>query len=452
MLKFTLVLFLISYFSLNSQNIFSPVSSGKAHATVATSKGLDAIFSNPACLDDKSDSSVFELSVYNFGGKIGKTYLNSSELNKIFGFSGSETVDRSELAQLLEDEKLFLNIGINLITAKLSLGNNGTLGINFGTRLYCRLRFDNQLVKLIETSNIGIQDYLITNKGVGGAWTREIGITYSKQFLNYNEFFSELSFGITPKLIFGIASLELDENSIISTNQINVRGSSGYRIRGGFKFSASHPDNFNLSEELSNFTTNFFSPSSGFGIGVNLGFQTVFIKTANSKYKFGVELQDLGKINWSNQVFKRSLVNLDDTITTGAISNDKFKEYSGELKTGGEFSTELPTSIRLGFGAEFIKLNISFITLDFESEFPLTKIGGVYSNPRFAIGSDMKIMDYLSLRNGFSFGGNDEFGIGFGIGLNPISNLKFDIGSSSLNKFFTLKQIDFSARLSYVIL
>ena len=153
---------------------------------------------------------------------------------------------------------------------------------------------------------------MITNKGVGGAWTREIGITYSKQFLNYNEFFSELSFGITPKLIFGIASLELDENSIISTNQINVRGSSGYRIRGGFKFSASHPDNFNLSEELSNFTTNFFSPSSGFGIGVNLGFQTVFIKTANSKYKFGVELQDLGKINWSNQVFKRCLLYTSD--------------------------------------------------------------------------------------------------------------------------------------------
>ena len=174
MLKFTLVLFLISYFSLNSQNIFSPVSSGKAHATVATSKGLDAIFSNPASLDDKSDSSVFELSVYNFGGKIGKTYLNSSELNKIFGFSGSETVDRSELAQLLEDEKLFLNIGINLITAKLSLGNNGTLGINFGTRLYCRLRFDNQLVKLIEPSNIGIQDSLITNQGVVEVWNEKI--------------------------------------------------------------------------------------------------------------------------------------------------------------------------------------------------------------------------------------------------------------------------------------
>lgn len=454
LLSISLVLFL-AFINLSAQNIFSPMSAAKAHASVGSANGLDAIFTNPAGIDNSFEQEKLEISVYNLGGKIGSTYLNSSELKKVFGFGGNNSAERSELATLLEDEKLYLNFGVNLLTAKYSFENAGSIGLNIGTRLYGRLKFDENLINLIETSNIGKQDYLIINKGVGGAWTREFGLSYSKKIILHNDtFFPEIRFGITPKFITGVATLELDPNSVLSINQVNVRGSAGFRLRGGFVASSAQAENFDLAAELASFTTNFFPAGAGFGIGLNVGVQAVLLKSSkdesSAKLVFGAMLQDYGTINW-DKTYSRKLMMLDDTITTGVISNEKFQQYAGELVKGETFSTKLPSSLRLGLCGQINMLSLALINLDFETEIPLVEIGGNYTNPRFSLGGNMSVRQVFNLGTGFSFGGNDNFGYGLGVGYFFTKSLRLDLATSALNKLFSGNQYDLSARMSYLI-
>src|SRR5262249_15289392 len=142
-----------------------PVTMGTARSEVATTRGLSALFTNPGALDyfpthptTLSQDIVF--SVYSGGGTVGGTYLAGDEFSQIFGsLNGATNEQRERIGELLVDERLFANAGINFLSGIWRTKGGGTLGLHYGSRLYARLNFPDDLAKLIATSNITSQDF-----------------------------------------------------------------------------------------------------------------------------------------------------------------------------------------------------------------------------------------------------------------------------------------------------
>ena len=99
------------------------------------------------------------------------------------------TYDRAaqQIGQLLQDEKLFANGAINLLTVRYRTRDGGAIGLYYGHRLYAQVNFPAGLDTLLETSNIAAREYEFTTSGIGGTWMTELGISYGKMFGSLTE-------------------------------------------------------------------------------------------------------------------------------------------------------------------------------------------------------------------------------------------------------------------------
>ncbi|MGE3802627.1 MAG: DUF5723 family protein, partial [Candidatus Kapaibacterium sp.] len=282
-----LLLLVLLPLSLHSQDRSDPVTMGTARSSIATSRGIDALFTNPGGLDyytlhETTLPHDLVFSIYSGGGSIGGTYLKGDEFSKIFGsFNGSSNEQREQIGKLLVDERLFANGGINFFSGTWRLKNGGgTLGLHYGSRAYARINFPDSLPKLIETSNIADQNFRFVDRGIGVTWLTEFGISYGKVIGDQTAkgWFPSTGVGLTAKLIGGVGHFSVDENSAIYIDQINVNGQLRFLVRGGYVFQSAEPDNFDLVNAPTNFFSNPFPATAGFGFGVDAGVCGILVR------------------------------------------------------------------------------------------------------------------------------------------------------------------------------
>ncbi|HVZ40596.1 MAG TPA: DUF5723 family protein [Candidatus Kapabacteria bacterium] len=451
-----------------AQDRLDPVAMGKARASVASVRGIGAIASNPGALDLPATHPTtldqpLTVSLYDIGGTVGSTYLSSSDFRQIFGSNAGwpDQDARARLGVLLQDERLFASGANNLVTLRYHTPDAGTFGLHYGHRAYARLNFPDDFSRVIAKGELLLDQYRFINRGVGGTWFTELGLSYGKAFGGTSTpgWFPQVGVGATARLLNGVAQFEVDENSFIAVDQQTLRGTRAYIIQGGYVVRSAQPDRLDPANAFSEFEAGLFPATSGTGLGLNVGISGVLYRmygegTApagrNAVY-FGMALEDVGSIRWKDVAYERTQTGISDTLFNGTLSNDQFRAYQGTLRRTDGYSTNLPMVFRAGLAVDvgaYARDLAGTLIVDLEGELPLNDEPGNSPNPRLALGGDWAISNSFALRAGLSGGGVSGFGIGLGIGYRPASWLAIDIGSSEVNSIFTGNRADLAFRLS----
>ncbi len=451
-----------------AQDRLDPVAMGKARASAATARGLGAIASNPGGLDFPVPGGTtlaqrLTFSLYNIGGVIGSTYLSSSDFQQIFGNSGGwpNQDERQHLGELLQDERLFANGANNLLTARYSTPAAGTFGLHYGHRALARLNFPDDFSRVIAKGELLADQYRFINRGVGGMWFTELGLSYGKQFGSARTvgWFPQVGIGATAKLLSGVAHFEVNDNSYIAVDQKTFGGTRAYVIQGGYIVRSAMPEGLNLADALGAFEAAMFPPTSGSGLSADVGISGVLFRRSLNNGElavprdaiyFGLVVSDLGSIRWTDRAYERSQIGINDTLFNGTLSNDQFKAYQGTLKTIDGYTTNLPSTVRAAVAVDvgaYAPVSGTLI-VELEGELPLNRVPGNADDPRLALGADWGISNTFAVRGGISGGGVSGFGVGLGLGVRPLDWLAVDIGSSEVNGFFSGERVDLAFRLS----
>ncbi len=454
----TLVLLILSFDPLFSQDRFDPATMGTARSSIAVSRGLGTLFTNPGGLDylpihETTLPQDIQFSVYSGGGTVGGTYLAGDEFSQIFGsLNGATNEQRERIGTLLVDERLFANGGVNFVSGVWRTKGGGTLGLHYGSRLYARVNFPDDLANLIATSNIASKDFRFVNRGIGGVWMTELGLSYGKVIGSQTDkgWFPSVGLGLTGKLLTGVGQFEVDENSAMYIDQINVNGQLQFLVRGGYVFRSAEPDNFDIVNAPGNFFTNPFPSTSGTGVGFDAGVSGIMYASDEKTVHYGMVLGNVGKISWSNKARERRGENFSDTIGA-SLTNSEFERFEGDLVAVSDYSTPLPAVLRAGLGLTLgaDTPDNGTVTMGLEGEVPLNQVPGNTPDPRLAFGVDWSIVKEFSLRSGLSAGGISDFGLGFGVGVRPADWLTIDVGTSELNGLFSGDRLDLSARIAF---
>lgn len=462
--------------TLVGQDRADPVSMGTARASVATSRGLGAIFSNPGALDfGPNDRTAlgqkFTFALYNLGGTLGSTFLSSSDFQQIFGRTEGwpNQEDRKRLGELLQAERLFANASNNLLVARYNTPS-GTFGLHYGHRIFSRLNFPSDFSTVLAEGQLFNNHYEFINRGIGGSWITELGLSYGITAVSSTEtsWFPVIGLGATAKLIMGVGHFELGENSIITVDRVTTSGVFGYRIRGGYISRSAEPDGFNPGEDFSQFQTGLFPATAGTGFGFDLGVSGVLYRLAKwvgptdpngvnvmkgngNAVLFGIVLHDIGSISWDKNTYRRTETNIDDIIPNAILNDEQFSRYQGTLERIPAYSTSLPASIRVGLAVNVDAYDPEMeqhMQIGLEGELPLNEAAGNSPDPRVSLGGSVGINDWLTLRTGIRAGGVSNVGVGLGVGVRPLDWLSIDIGSSEIDAFFTGERIDLAIRVS----
>jgi hypothetical protein len=447
-----------------AQDRLDPYSMGTARAAIATVRGLGSAVANPGALALRAlDSTTLDErivgSLYTLGGTIGSTYFNGDRFREIFGEhpEGLSNADRQRLGDLLQDEKLFANGGINLLSVRYRTPGSGTFALQYGHRLVARVNLSGSdstedFRYLLRTGNLA-HNYRFINRGVGATWMTQLGLSWGTELGSRRSgWLPSAGVGATVKLIQGVAHFEILDNSILTVDQIEAGGSAAFLIRGGYTFRSAQPENFDQNGAVGDFQSALFPGSAGTGIGADIGISGVLYRTPRHRDAifYGVVLQDVGTISWSTNTYERTLPEVRDTLRTASLTNDQFNRYAGTLARVPDFSTPLASVLRAGLGFDVGALGDSpaSVRVDVEAEAPLNDVPGNPEVPGFAIGADWGAADWLSLRTGVSAGGTSTFGVGLGVGLRPLDWLTIDVGTSEVEAVVTGERIDLSVRLA----
>lgn len=458
---------LVLSIELYAQDRLDPASMGTARAAIATVRGLGSVVSNPGALDLRALDNVtiddrFVGAPYTFGATIGSTYFGGDRFREIFGQqrSGLSNAQRQRLGELLQDEKLFANGGINLLTLRYRTDGNGTFGLQYGHRLVARVNFPEDFRTLLSTGNVA-SDYAFVNRGVGATWTTQLGVSWGTRLGSETRagWLPSAGVGATLKLVQGVAHFEITDNSMLTVEQVESGGSAGYMVRGGYTFRSATPNNFDQEGAVGAFQSALFPGTSGFGVGADLGVSGVLYRAsgggignggARDAIFYGIVLQDVGTVSWSTNAFERRLHNVRDTLSTASLTNDQFRRYEGKLIRVPDFSTPLASVLRAGLGFDIGALygdNVA-LRVNVEGEAPLNDVPGNPENPRIAIGADYSPSATVALRTGVSVGGTSGFGVGLGIGVRPLDWLSIDVGTSEIESIATGERVDLAFRLT----
>lgn len=464
--------------ALRAQDRLDPVSMGTARSAIASVRGLGGVVANPGAialdpLDAVTLNQPITFSLYTLGGSIGSTYFSGDRFREIFGEKpeGLTNDQRQRLGDLLQDEKLFANGGINLLTVRYRTDDGGTFGLQYGHRLVARVNFPEEFRQLLRSGNL-VRPYEFVNRGIGATWSTQLGLSYARVLGSPRQgWLPSAGVGATVKLVQGVAHFEIQDNSILTVSQIEAGGSAAFLIRGGYTFRSAEPEGFDQNGAVGAFQTALFPGTSGLGIGLDIGISGTLLRTASTRptgagsatatreaVVYGIVLQDVGTISWSTNTYERRLSNVRDTLRSASLSNDQFRRFEGKLERVPDFSTPLASVLRAGLGFDIGALTDdpdTRLLLNVETEAPLNDVPGNPEGPRVALGAIWGPSELLSLRGGVSMRSTNDsatstndIGVGLGIGFRPLDWLSIDLGSSDVAAIARGETIDLSVRVA----
>lgn len=446
----------------HAQDRLDPAALGRARASVATTRGLGSLAANPGALDlDPIDSITLPqnltFSLYSIGGAFGATYLSSGEFSDIFA---SGTKDRSRLSDLLQDDRLFANGGIDLLALRYHT-DAGTWGLHFGERIFATVNFPDDFRGVIKTLNFQAKDYQFANRSIGGDWISELGVSYARSLGSRRDsgWFPSIGLGITGKLLLGVAHFDVQDNSVITVESRTLNNATASILQGGYVFRSALPDGFNQGELAGQLLTGLIPGIAGMGAGVDLGISGVLYRRpaqgagglpVDALY-YGLALQDLGFVSWNKNAYERREMGINDTIAGGNLEDKGIERYQGTLTSIDGFTSNIPATLRAGIGVNltaYVPTIPGQLTIDVEGELPLTAMPGSEADYRLAIGAEWSPVRWFAFRTGIGRTGSSMADVALGIGLRPLDWLSFDVGIGDVKGIADDARYDIAARLA----
>jgi hypothetical protein len=164
--------------------------------------------------------------------------------------------------------------------------------------------------------------------------------------------------------------------------------------------------------------------SGGTGFSVDLG-ATVQL---NKKYTVGAAIYNFASaLRWNKDTEEPHYQFAFDTLTVVNMDNDSLITTVDTVIAIDPFTTDLPSSIRVGMAKTRGQL---LWAVDWEQGFKLA--AGSSPTPRVSTGLEYRLLGFLPLRAGFGVGGKQGTTYAGGIGLN-FSPVDLDVGVANYN-------------------
>ncbi len=422
---------------------------------VASSQGLFSVGVNPANLmniyDHKYElATVLPFPNLNLG--VGTNFINIEDYNYFFGGvenSSGETVgrylnesDKQRLKEIFEGGGLvWSDFSTSLFSISYKANEKvGAFAIGIYDVAAFKMNIPEDVVDLALYGNPLGSVYNFDDASLKGWWLRNYSLSYARNLNFAEDVFQKISAGITLKYVQGFAYAGTEHvNSSITTDANNFEISAQGNVLAYSSFS---PDfnvkyDFDSTSEKEDADPGLFPKPAGSGFGFDLGFSAVM----DDIWTFGLAVTDIGSIKWTENVARftsNSAVYLRDITDEEEL--DSLKEsITGEGEFWNEFSTSLPTALRMGAAFKLDKyLDGNFpgemlIAFDYNQGF--NNQPGNTKTPRFSLGAEWKPAKWIPIRTGFSFGGLHKFRWTFGFGFDT-GLLEFNFASPDFQYLF----------------
>ncbi len=420
---------------------------GKSYTT--SSRGVYAVGKNPANLSIETGRKFEIASVLplpNMNMKLGADFLNVEEFNYFFaGVRGDDgNLQARELTQSDKERfRALFNSGSN-ITSSFSTSlfaisfyagrETGAFAFSIEDRTSIHGALPVDFIDFVMFGNEIGRSYNFESTELKSWYLREYSITYSREINEiFPELFDSFSFGVTSKLIHGFWYTSIEKLD----SYLKTRDDYSIEVNSDLKFLSAFSPDFGVKydfegdvEKHSNI--GLFPSPAGTGFGFDLGFSGKLDKA----WTVGLAITDIGSISWSSETVEYSSNKnyiLEDVTTRNNIDslNNVIK---GEGRKIEGFSTALATAFRIGVAYEVDKTPYKprgelLIVAEYNQGF--NNMPSNSTTPRFSVGAEWLACDWLALRNGFSFGGRDNFKWGFGFGIDS-GLIEFNFATTDL--------------------
>jgi hypothetical protein len=395
---------------------------GMARSYVSSSLGLDAVGINPANLALKDDDIT--LSIAPVGAHAGSDFLTYGLYNEYF--TGVETGE-GRVGKYLEDAdkqrildafrggvgEVTVDGAVRLIGVSFQLESIGGFAFTITDQIAGNIRIPNDYVRFVLYGNTPGSTFDFSSTSAKASWLREYALSFGGT-IPAPSFMEWFSVGAAMKLVQGYGYYEIQEfnTSLTTADNGTLRGQAHYLSR----LAGLDPTRENSGFSVAPFGMPVFGNGAAFDIGVAGGigdYMTV-----------GISMTDVGKVNWEDHIeetYVDTLLVVDDpqVVSDGTAIENALK---GKKREGSPFSTALPTTLRFGVAVQVEKLaewipGEMLIAADYNkgiADAPGTTLYG-----RFSLGMEWKLLRFLPLRTGISFGGTDRtnYALGFGFKL-----------------------------------
>jgi len=472
---------------LPAQQRVDPVAIGMGKASVATARGLSALGSNVGALGldalgvyDSLQSVELDIAVLPIGAVAGSTYLTPGDLNFVFDSKDSGVFtdeDRLRLATLLESGRLSADAAVDLFDIRLRVPRVLALGVRYGHRVRAHMLFpENFRTGVLGSGDVFSKDQRFENPEIGGEWTRNLTFSLASAWERPNNnpgssfWFPAFGVGMSIAYLEGIVHFDVDPKSWAETHVIASPPGESYRsiaVEGAYTFRTSEPldSTFDPSDAILNSGLFGAKEAAGSGWEGSFGMSVVVlrkVKTAKVEIEgspleaqqltydqsdtrdallFGLSVEGLGSLEWDGMNRERRYPDIRDTLndSRGGIDNNVIYRYEAKLDTIGVFRTQLPTTLRVGVGADitaFIPSIPGDMLASLETAFDLNHAIGGERRTRVSLGAEWRPSRIISLRSGLQLGGRVDAAMAFGVGFRPVSWFSVDVATSELTSLF----------------
>ena len=396
---------------------------GMARGSMVTSHGLDAVGLNPANLGF-GDRSEFSVSVFPLGLHVGTNFMTWERFEKYF--SGVETDSGKKGTYLTDADKEDILDGFQDGIGKLTAGGAVTLfGISFvdstlggfaftvNERFGATATLPDDYIRLLFFGNPVGSRYEFSGTGGDAQWMREYALHYGRSLpLSLGPI--SLAGGVSLKLLHGFAFGGIDDFS--GMIQTDSGGALTAELRQRLRRSV-----VDAMSDTAGGSVGIFPAPAGTGFGMDLGVSARF----GTAFSAGMSITDIGSMTWTRNAKElRGDAHVSITDPTSKSERDSitdaFKTSENPLES---FDTELPTVLRIGVAVDVNQLPIMkampgqmVVELDYIQG--LNSSVGNTTSPRFALGVEYRLLDWLPIRSGLAFGGYERVHWGLGTGLN----------------------------------
>lgn len=433
-----------------SDGISNPRAAAMGKTSVVSSRGVFALGINPANMAISQDhnwefSTIFPIPNLSFF--VGNDFMNINDYNYFFGgVTGAngkkvgrylDETDKARFKSLFNDGT---NIRANFSADILSLAYNagldvGAFGFSIKDRFGTSVSIPIDMINLILDGNKIGKVYNFNDTKLRAFYLREYSLSYARQLQGFLPgIFQNINAGFSIKLVQGFAYIgtgSVDATfETLNDHSLNIKSNSVVNIATSPAFGIEW--DFDKSPKSSN--VNPFPTPAGSGIGFDIGLSGQI----DSVWSFGFAITDVGSIKWDKETVHYSSVgsflfnNFTDSVQVDSLSNTF--EPKGSYSNG--FTTKLPTALRFGVGMQLDKLigegfpGKMLVVFGYNQGFNNEPTNS--TKPRFSLGFEWKLLSWLPIRSGFSFGGIDKFNWGFGFGAD-LGILDLDFATTDLN-------------------
>ncbi len=387
--------------SLASGQSFDVSGLGLANNAVATGRGLDAFWRNPANLGYKNDAFI-EISPFAFNLLAANNSLSLNDYSRYFTKAGNggqwSAQDQKDVLALFPAAGFRLDANVQANIFNITVGTYG-LGVSVmargGVEIKSKKALDLALNGLELTDSYNFSEPEFARGGAYGAIKISAGYgqLLKTKFRKWD--IDNISVGAKLNYYIGMAVLQAVNSDVLVQRSASGDGFKKERITS----------QVHLKWRSAYSSASF---SSGSGLGIDLGASAVYKKN----WYFSAVFENIGaSINWSGNTRIQEFVQFDTLFFNGDTS-----QAQSPLDTSyatGSFKTSLPSYLIVG-----AQYNLwSNLSLMAQWRQALSSDFGEVLTPQVGVAVEYYPIPIVPVRSGITLGGRDGFVFALGSGL-----------------------------------